>query len=68
MSDDEIPVEARQNEYANLSDRQIDLLMEEAEEAKDWSTMTKLQVANRPIGAVPAGMTLKEQFDFIDRR
>ena len=64
----EIPVEARRNEFAGLTERQIELLAEEASEMNDWQTLSKLQVANSPSGEVPAGLTLKEQIDFVDRR
>lgn len=68
MTDDEVPVEARRNEYANLTDGELQLVADEAEEANDWQTLSKLQVANLPSGALPGGMTLKVQGDFIDRR
>lgn len=65
---DEIPVEARQNEYAVFSDRQLAEAMQEAVQMGDWQTASKIQVATIPSGEVPPGVTLKVQPDFIDRR
>lgn len=65
---DEIPVEARQNEYAVLSDRELAERMQEAVQVGDWETASKIQVATIPSGEVPRGVSLRVQSDFIDRR
>lgn len=54
------------NEYTGLSERQLKIEMEEAQEANDWEAMSKISVANQSSGF--AGLPVKFQATFIDKR
>jgi hypothetical protein len=54
------------NEYSGLNERQLEMAMQEAEEDNDWQAMSKIQVADQQESF--AGMTVRHQSSFIDRR
>lgn len=54
------------NEYSGLSEGQLKLAMDDAEDRNDWAAMSKIQVAEQAESF--GGMAVKFQPDFIDRR